>query len=252
MRRPFIAGNWKMNLNRAEAVALAQAVAEEAKNVDYADVAVCVPFVYVDAVAQAVKGTNVGVGAQDCYFEKNGAFTGEISVEMLKDLGCQYVILGHSERRHVIGEDNELTCKKVKAVLSGGLIPILCVGEMLAQREAGETDDVNAEQFYGSLAGVSAEDMKKVVIAYEPVWAIGTGKVATPEQAEETHANLRKIIAVRYGQDVADAVRIQYGGSMKPDNAKELLDQPNIDGGLIGGAALKAASFMGIVTAAKK
>ena len=252
MRRPFIAGNWKMNLNRAEAVALAEAVAKEAEGVDYADVAVCVPFVYVDAVAQVLKGTNVGVGAQDCYFEKNGAFTGEISVEMLKDLGCKYVILGHSERRHVIGEGNELTCKKVKAVLAGGLIPILCVGEMLAQRKAGETDDINAEQFFGSLAGVSAEDMKKVVIAYEPVWAISTGEVATPQQAEEAHANLRKIIAVRHGQDVADAVRIQYGGSMKPDNAKELLNQPNIDGGLIGGAALKADSFMGIVTAAKK
>lgn len=251
MRRPFIAGNWKMNLNRAEAVALAQGVVEKAAGADYADVALCVPFVYIDAVAQVVKGTNVGLGAQDCYFEKNGAFTGEISVEMLKDLGCQYVILGHSERRNIIGEGNQLTNKKVKAVLAGGLIPILCVGEMLAEREAGETDDVVAEQFYGSLAGVSAEDMKKVVIAYEPVWAIGTGVVATPEQAEETHANLRKTIAVKYGQTVADAVRIQYGGSMKPDNAKELLGQANIDGGLIGGAALKADSFMGIVEGAK-
>ncbi|MDO4551575.1 MAG: triose-phosphate isomerase [Planctomycetia bacterium] len=252
MRRPFIAGNWKMNLNRAEAVTLAEGVAKAVENVDYADVAVCVPFVYLDAVSQVLKDSKVAVGVQNCYFEKNGAYTGEISVEMLKDFGCTYVILGHSERRHILGECNAVINKKVKAVLAAGMIPILCVGEMLAEREAGETDDIIAEQFYGSLAGISPEDMKKIVIAYEPVWAIGTGKVATPAQAEETHANLRKLIAVKYGQNVADSVRIQYGGSMKPENAQELLNQPNIDGGLIGGAALKADSFMGIITGAKK
>lgn len=251
MRRPFIAGNWKMNLDRAAAVALAEGLKEKAAGVDYADIAVCPPFVYLDAVAQILKGTNVGVGAQDCYFEENGAFTGEVSVEMLKDIGCQYVILGHSERRHIIGEDNELTNKKVKAVLAAGLIPILCIGEMLEQREAGQTNDINAEQFFGSLAGLTVEDMKKVVIAYEPVWAIGTGKVATPQQAEEVHANVRQLIECRFGKDVADAVRIQYGGSMKPENAKDLLGQADIDGGLIGGAALKVDSFMGIIEAAK-
>ncbi|MDO4570670.1 MAG: triose-phosphate isomerase [Planctomycetia bacterium] len=251
MRRPFIAGNWKMNLNRAEAVALAEGLKQAAAAVDYADIAVCPSFVYIDAVAQALKGSNVGVGAQDCYFEGNGAFTGEVSVEMLKDIGCTYVILGHSERRHIIGESSELTNKKLKAVLAAGLIPILCIGEMLEQREAGATDDVNAEQFFGSLAGLTSDDMKKVVIAYEPVWAIGTGKVATPEQAQEVHAKVRQLIEFRFGKDVADAVRIQYGGSMKPGNAAELLAQADIDGGLIGGAALKVDSFMGIIEAAK-
>ena len=251
MRRPFIAGNWKMNLDKASAVALAEALKEKAAAVDYADVAVCPPFVYIDAVASVLKGTNIGVGAQDCYFTANGAFTGEVSVAMLKDIGCTYVILGHSERRHIIGENDELTNKKVKAVLAAGLIPILCIGEMLEQREADQTNDINASQFFGSLAGVSAEDMKKVVIAYEPVWAIGTGKTATPEQAEEVHAAVRALIAQKYGQEVADAVRIQYGGSMKPGNAKALLGQPDIDGGLIGGAALKADDFMGIIEAAK-
>ena len=170
---------------------------------------------------------------------------------MLKDLGCTYVILGHSERRHIIGESNELTNKKLKAVLAAGLIPILCIGEMLEQREADQTFDINAEQFLGSLAGVSAEDMKKVVIAYEPVWAIGTGKTATPAMAEEVHAGIRKLIEFRFNKEVAEAVRIQYGGSMKPGNAKDLLAEADIDGGLIGGAALKVADFMGIIEAAK-
>ncbi|MBQ9456756.1 MAG: triose-phosphate isomerase [Thermoguttaceae bacterium] len=251
MRRPFIAGNWKMNMDRAGAVALVEGLKEAAKDVDYADIAVCPPFVYIDAVAQVLKGSNIGVGAQDCYFEEKGAFTGEISVGMLKDIGCKYVILGHSERRHIIGESNELTNKKLKAVLAAGLIPILCIGEMLEQREADQTCDINAEQFLGSLAGVSAEDMKKVVIAYEPVWAIGTGKTATPAMAEEVHAGIRKLIEFRFNKEVAEAVRIQYGGSMKPGNAKDLLAEADIDGGLIGGAALKVADFMGIIEAAK-
>ncbi|MDO4576331.1 MAG: triose-phosphate isomerase [Planctomycetia bacterium] len=251
MRRPFIAGNWKMNLNRAEAVALAEALKEKAAGVDYADIAVCPPFVYLDAVAGVLKGSNVKVGAQDCYFAGNGAFTGEVSVEMLKDIGCEYVILGHSERRHILGESNELTNKKLLAALAGGLKVILCVGEMLSEREANQTDDINAEQFFGSLAGVTAEQMKDVTIAYEPVWAIGTGKTASPEQAEEVHAFLRKLLEYRFGKETADTVRIQYGGSMKPANAKDLLGQADIDGGLIGGAALQADSFMGIIECGK-
>ncbi len=247
MRRPFIAGNWKMNLDRASAVALAQGLAREADGVDGVDLAVCPPSPYLDAVAGAVAGSNVALGAQNVYHEPRGAFTGEISTAMLCDLGCRYVILGHSERRHVMGETDGDVNKKVHTALEAGLTPIVCVGELLAQREAGETMEVIRRQFDGSLAGVSAEQMPRIVIAYEPVWAIGTGKVATPEQAEEVHLDLRKIMQDRYNKQVAQAVRIQYGGSVKPENAAELLGQPNIDGALVGGASLKVDQFMGIV-----
>ena len=247
MRRPFIAGNWKMNLDRASAVALAQGLAREADSVDGVDLAVCPPSPYLDAVAGAVAGSNVALGAQNVYHEPQGAFTGEISTAMLCDLGCRYVILGHSERRHVMGETDGDVNKRVHAALEAGLTPIVCVGELLAQREAGETMEVIRRQFDGSLAGLSAEQMPGIVIAYEPVWAIGTGKVATPEQAEEVHLDLRKIMQDRYNQQVAQAVRIQYGGSVKPENAAELLGQPDIDGALVGGASLKVDQFMGIV-----
>jgi triosephosphate isomerase len=247
MRRPFIAGNWKMNLDRASAVALAQAVARDGESAEGVDLAVCPPSVYLDAVGQAIAGSKVRLGAQNVYHEPKGAYTGEISVAMLRDLGCRHVILGHSERRHVLGETDAQINQKVHAALEGGLEPIVCVGELLAEREAGKTLDVIRRQFDGSLAGLSAEQMLRVVIAYEPVWAIGTGKVATPEQAEEVHLDLRKIMEQRYNNEVADAVRIQYGGSVKPDNAAELLAQPNIDGALVGGASLKADQFMGIV-----
>ncbi len=250
MRRPFIAGNWKMNLNRAEAVSLAKAVAAGVANVTSADVAVCPPSVYLDAVSQVVKGSKLGLGAQNLYFEPNGAFTGEISAAMLKDLGCQYVILGHSERRHVLGETNEDVNKKVKVALAAGLTPIVCVGELLSEREADRTQQVIEQQFDGSLAGVSAKQMASVVLAYEPVWAIGTGKVATPEQAEAVHMDLRNLLARRYNTAVAEVVRIQYGGSVKASNAAELLAQPNVDGALVGGASLKADEFLGIVAAA--
>lgn len=249
-RRPFIAGNWKMNLDRAGAVALAQAVAKQAAGVDNADIAICPPACYLDAVSQAIKGSKVALGAQNVYHQPNGAYTGELSAAMLCDLGCRYVILGHSERRHILGEADAEINKKVHVALSAGLIPIVCLGETLAEREAGQTMDIIRCQFAGSLAGVSAEQMARIVIAYEPVWAIGTGKVATPQQAEEVHLDLRKIIAQRYNEKIAQGVRLQYGGSVKPDNAKELLSQPDIDGALVGGASLKVDQFMGIVAGA--
>jgi triosephosphate isomerase len=250
MRRPFIAGNWKMNLHRAAAVALAEGVARKAEKIDAVDLAVCPPSCYLDAVGRAIAGSKVALGAQNMYHEREGAFTGELSAGMLGDLGCKYVILGHSERRHILGETDAAINKKVHAALSAGLVPILCVGELLSEREAGQTMAVIRRQFDGSLAGLSAEQIGTLVIAYEPVWAIGTGKVATPQQAEEVHLGLRKIIAERYNTSFAEVVRIQYGGSVKPENAAELLKQPNIDGALVGGASLKVDQFMGIVAGA--
>ena len=247
MRRPFIAGNWKMNLDRASAVELASGLAKEAAGAKGVDLAVCPPSVYLDAVAAAVAGSKVALGAQNMYHEPKGAFTGEISAAMLMDLGCKYVILGHSERRHVLGETDAQINQKVLAALAAGLTPIVCVGELLSQREAGKTPEVIRGQFDGSLAGLSAGEMTQIVIAYEPVWAIGTGKVATPQQAEDVHLDLRTIMADRYNEEVAQSVRIQYGGSVKPENAAELLGQPDIDGALVGGASLKVELLMGIV-----
>ena len=250
MRRPFIAGNWKMNTNRASAVALAEAVAKQAQSLTGVDLAVCPPSCYLDAVGKAIAGSKVALGAQNMYHEKDGAYTGELSAAMLLDLGCKYVILGHSERRHILGETDAAINKKVHAALAAGLLPIVCLGELLSEREAGKTLAVIQTQFDGSLAGISAEQMTKIVIAYEPVWAIGTGKVATPQQAEEVHLALRKIIEGRYNKSLADSVRLQYGGSVKPDNAAELLKQPDIDGALVGGASLKVDQFLGIVAGA--
>lgn len=250
MRRYFIAGNWKMNLTRSDSVALVEALKSGVASSNAVDIAVCPPNVYLDAVSAVAADSPVGLGAQNMYHEPAGAFTGEVSAAMLTDIGCQYVILGHSERRHVLGETDADINKKVVAALAGGLTPILCVGEQLAEREAGQTAAVVKSQFEGSLAGISAEEASKLVIAYEPVWAIGTGKVATPAQAEEVHADLRSLLESTYNSQVADQVRIQYGGSVKPDNAGELLAQPNIDGALVGGASLKADSFLGIIAAA--
>jgi triosephosphate isomerase len=252
MRIPFIAGNWKMTQNRVSAVALAEGVAKAAKTIEGVDMAVCPPSCYLDAVGKAIAGSKVALGAQNMYHEKEGAFTGEISASMLCDLGCKYVILGHSERRHVLGETDAAINKKVHAALAAGLVPIVCLGELLAQREAGRTLAVIRGQFDGSLAGLGAEQMVKIVIAYEPVWAIGTGKVATPRQAEDVHLDLRKIMAERYNQSVAEKVRIQYGGSVKPDNAAELLGQADIDGALVGGASLKLDQFLGIIAGVKQ
>lgn len=246
MRRPFIAGNWKMNTTRASAVALAEGVAKGAEAIERVDLAVCPPSCYLEAVGRAIAGSKVALGAQNMYHQPDGAFTGELSAAMLRDLGCTYVILGHSERRHILGETDEEVNRKVHAALAAELTPIVCVGELLAQREAGQTMAVIRHQVNGSLAGLSPQQMAGIVIAYEPVWAIGTGKVATPQQAEEVHSALRKIIEDCYNDSIAGSVRIQYGGSVKPENAVELLNRPDIDGALVGGASLKVEQFLGI------
>ena len=252
MRKPFVAGNWKMNTDGASGAALAKAVAEGCADVasDRVSMAVIPPFVYLSAVAEAVSASSVAVGAQDLYFEEKGAFTGEISPGMLKDVGCTYVLCGHSERRHVLGETDELVGKKLTAAIHGGLLPILCVGELLEQRDAGTTEDVVARQLEGGLAGLSVEKVSAVTVAYEPVWAIGTGRTATPQQAQEVHAFIRNWLAQKYDQELAQEIRIQYGGSVKPDNARDLLSQEDVDGALVGGASLKADDFVQIIQAA--
>ncbi len=246
MRNKFVAGNWKMNTNKASAVALAKGVAAGTVPANVS-VGVAPPFPYLDAVGQAIAGSKVLLGAQDVYFENDGAFTGEVSIAMLKDLGVQFVLTGHSERRHVIGEKPELIGKKAAAVLKAGLTLVHCVGEKIEQRDANQTLDVVRAQL--DELPKDGIDASKLVIAYEPVWAIGTGRTATDAQAQEVHAFIREDLAKRYGKAFADAVVIQYGGSMKPDNAKGLLGQADIDGGLIGGAALKAESFLAIAAA---
>jgi len=248
MRRRIIAGNWKMNKTIPEAVELAKGVVAKSKGAE-AEVVVCPTYVCLSAVAAVLEGSNVALGAQDVHWEPKGAYTGKVSVDMLKSAGVKYVIIGHSEQRQYFGETNETVNKKVKATLAGGLLPIICVGETLEEREAGKTNDVVKSHVEGAYAGLSKEEALKTVVAYEPVWAIGTGKVATPAQAKEVHAFIRnELLAKLYDKDAADQIRIQYGGSMKPDNAGELLGG-DIDGGLIGGAALKADDFDGIVRA---
>lgn len=246
-RTPFVAGNWKMNTNKASAVELARGIAKSAPA--GVQVGVAPPFVYLDAVGQALAGSAVQLGAQDVYFEKNGAYTGEISAEMLKDLGVTFCLTGHSERRHVLGESSELVSKKANAVVAAGLTLIHCVGEKLDQRDANQTLDVVQCQLEELRGGI--DDPQRLVIAYEPVWAIGTGRNATDQQAQEVHAYIRQALGKMWNPDFAGRVRIQYGGSMKPDNAAGLLVQADVDGGLIGGAALKADSFLAIVNAAK-
>jgi triosephosphate isomerase len=241
-----------MNTNSKEAVSLASGLAEAVKEIDTVDVAIFPPLVYLHDAARALSSSNISLGAQDVYFQKSGAFTGEISCEMLKDVCCAYAIIGHSERRHVIGETDELINKKVTAAVSGGLLPILCVGELLEQREANQTDAVVTEQVKKGLAGLSEEKVLAVTIAYEPVWAIGTGKTATSQQAQEVHQMIRKLLAEMYSDSVAAQIRIQYGGSAKPDNTAELMSCPDVDGLLVGGASLKVEDFTSmIVTTAK-
>ena len=252
MRNFILAGNWKMNLLRDEAVALAKAVVPVAEQVQPVEVVLGPPMTCAADVIAAVKGSCVGVAAQDCHWETQGAFTGEVSAPMLKDAGFSHVIIGHSERRTLFGETDENCSKKVRAALDAGLVPILCLGETLQQREAGETFKVLQTQLSGSLAGITTEDMRVVVLAYEPVWAIGTGKTATPEIAQQAHACIRGWLVEQYGDEIGNRIQIQYGGSMKPGNAAELLSQPDVDGGLIGGAALKAESFNGILQAAPR
>lgn len=238
-RKKIIAGNWKMNMTPSEAVKLVAELEPLVKN-DDVDVVYCVPAIDIVPVVEAVKGSNVQVGAENMYFEESGAYTGEISAAMLVDAGVKYVIIGHSERRDYFKEDDALLNKKVKKVIEAGLVPILCCGESLEQREMGVTMDWIRFQIKSDLVGVTADQVKDIVIAYEPIWAIGTGKTATTEQAEEVCKGIRECIAEMYDQATADAVRIQYGGSVNAGNAAELFAQPNIDGGLVGGASLKA------------
>jgi len=251
MRKLIVFGNWKMNTDARGAVELAGAVGEGVKGTSV-EVGVAPPFVYLSAVGQAVKDTNVALAGQNVYFETAGAFTGEVNVDMLLDVGASHVIIGHSERRHVMGESDELINRKVKASLEGRLAVILCVGELLEEREAGKTRDVLRRQITSGLVGVSLDAGRKLILAYEPVWAIGTGKTATAEQAQEAHAFIRGLLAEAYGEAKAEDIQIQYGGSVKPKNAYELLSQADVDGALVGGASLEADSFVAIVSEAAK
>ena len=245
-RKKIIAGNWKMNKTPSEGVALAKELIPMVADADV-DVVICTPFTNLAAVMEAVKGTNIAVGAQNMHFKESGAYTGEVSADMLLDLGVKYVIIGHSERREYFAETDETVNAKIKAALAKGLKPIFCCGETLEQREAGIMPEHIRKQIKLGLAGVTAEQMKDVVIAYEPIWAIGTGKTATAQQANEVCAIIRNVISELYGSETAEIARIQYGGSMNAGNAAELLAQPDIDGGLIGGASLKAPDFTKIV-----
>lgn len=251
LRRPVIAGNWKMNKTPEEAARLIGEIKPLVADAR-CEVVVCVPFVDLSAALEAVKGSNIHVGAENCHWEEKGAFTGEVSAPMLRAMGVEYVIIGHSERRQYFGETDETVNKRVKAALQNGLKVILCVGERLEQREQGVTCELTAMQTKIALGGVPAEDMKRVIIAYEPVWAIGTGRTATSEQANEVNLAIRKTVEELYGKAVADATVVQYGGSMNAGNCAELLAQPDVDGGLIGGASLKANDFSVIVSAASK
>ena len=250
-RKKLIAGNWKMNGLLEDGVALAKGVAQEVKAFGKSDCEflVCPPFTLLASVKKALRGAKVALGAQDVHFAEKGAHTGDISPLMLKDLGCSYVIVGHSERRADHFETDELVCKKAAAAHAAGLKAVICIGETEAQRDAGKTIEVCSSQILGSVPEDSTA--ADTVIAYEPVWAIGTGKTATPEQAQEIHAHIRSLVAAKYGQEVAENTSILYGGSCKPSNAKELFANPDVDGGLIGGAALKVADFKGIIDAFK-
>lgn len=250
-RKAIIAGNWKMNKTATEAAELIDALIPAVKDAG-CEVVICVPFTDLVTAVAKTKGTNIHVGAENVHFEKSGAFTGEISADMLTDLGVEYVVVGHSERRQYFAETDETVNKRAKAALAGGLKPIICVGESLTQREQGVTEELIRMQVKIALNGVTADELKNVVIAYEPIWAIGTGKTATAEQAAEVCTFIRTTVRHLYGARIARSVTVQYGGSMKPANAAELLSQPDIDGGLIGGASLKAADFVEIVNAANQ
>jgi len=247
MRKIIIAGNWKMNLKEKETVELLTSLKTALIDVVAVDVVVCPVSLNLSVAHDVVLDTNIGLGAQNLYWEDSGAFTGEISAPMLKDIGAQYVIIGHSERRQYFGETNETVNKKIKAALKHELSPIVCVGEVLEEREGGKTFEVIQKQCEGSLAGLTSEEMGKIILAYEPVWAIGTGKTATPEQAQEVHKFIRGLLVKMHNEELASAVRIQYGGSVKPDNTTELMSQPDIDGALVGGASLKSEPFVAIV-----
>ena len=246
MRKPIIAGNWKMNKTPAEAKELVLALTETVKDAE-CDVVVCVPATNFAAVKEAAEGTNIKLGAQNVHFAPSGAYTGELSADMLKACGVEYVVIGHSERRQYFGETDKTVNLRTKAAVAAGIVPIICVGELKDERESGYTDIIVEYQTLMALHGLTEEEIKNVVVAYEPVWAIGTGLTATDEQANETIGVIRKAVERKYGKDVADALRIQYGGSMNPKNVKGLMAQPEIDGGLIGGASLKAPDFTAVV-----
>jgi triosephosphate isomerase len=248
MRRRIVAGNWKMNKTIPEAVELARAVVDATRGTE-TEVVVCPSYVCLVPVEAVVRGTHVALGAQDVHWLKSGAYTGKVSPDMLLSAGVKYVIIGHSEQRTYFSETNETVNRKVKAALEAGLLPIICVGERLEEREAGKTEDVVRDHVLGAYAGLSREQALKTVIAYEPVWAIGTGRTATPEQAQEVHAFIRRLLGELYDAETAAQIRIQYGGSMTADNAASLLSKPDVDGGLVGGASLKAPSFDAIARA---
>ncbi len=248
MRKPVIAGNWKMYKLLGEAVDTALALKQLVANANHCEVVIAPVFTVLRTVADRLEGSNIKVSAQDCATQNDfGAHTGEVAPAMLKDAGCSHVIIGHSERRQFYGETDESVNRKTKAALAAGLIAIVCVGEHLSEREAGNAESVVKTQLAGSLAGLTVSDMERIIIAYEPVWAIGTGKTATPEQAQEMHGHIRRTVAGTHGNQVAEAVRVLYGGSVKPDNIATLMSQPDIDGALVGGASLEAESFVKII-----
>ena len=250
-RKTVIAGNWKMNMTPSATKAFISELAPMVAGKDGCDIVLCVPFVDIAPAVEAAKGANIKIGAENVHFAKSGAYTGEISADMLNECGAEYVVIGHSERRQYFGETNETVNLRVKAALEGGLKVILCVGELLAEREQGITEEIVSLQTKIALQGVTADELKNVIIAYEPVWAIGTGKTATPEQADEVCGIIRGVIAKLYSAEAAEAFTVQYGGSMNAKNAAELLSKVNVDGGLIGGASLKTADFTTIVNAAQ-
>lgn len=250
MRRIVIAGNWKMNKTNQEAIEMLQVLKEEVAGISEVDIVIGAPFTCLSDAVKIVAGSNIKIAAENVYPKDSGAYTGEISPAMLQEIGVEYVILGHSERREYFHESDAFINEKVKAVLGKGMTPILCIGEKLEDREAGRTNEVNERQLRESLADISEKEAEKIIIAYEPVWAIGTGKTATPEMAQETHAEIRRVLVSLFGS-VGEEMTIQYGGSMKAENAKELLAQKDIDGGLIGGASLEAKSFAEIVRAGR-
>ena len=252
IRKPIIAGNWKMNNTIKEAVELVNGLKRELSNVTGVDVVVCPPFTALSDVNELIMDSDIALGAQNIFWEESGAFTAEVAGNMLVDAGCKYVIIGHSERRQYFAETNETVSKRIKAALLVGLKPIVCVGEVLAEREAGKTFDVIKDHITGSLAGLSNDEMRNITLAYEPVWAIGTGKTATKEQAQEVHKYIRDLLKDLFDDEVAAETRIQYGGSVKPENIKELMSQEDLDGALVGGASLKIDSFSAIVKGASE
>lgn len=247
MRKPIIAGNWKMNKTIGESIQMIKKLKLQLTNIHYVDIVVCPPFTALAAVNGILRDSNIKLGAQDLHWEQKGAFTGEVSANMLIDAGCQYVIIGHSERRQYFGETDQTVNRKIKAALACGLIPIVCVGEKLKEREAGNTESVVEEQVTGALSGLFKNEIQNLIIAYEPVWAIGTGKTATPQQANKVHRFIRKLLTQLYDQKTGETIRIQYGGSVTPTNISGLMSQPDIDGALVGGASLEVDSFTKIV-----